>query len=49
MIALIPNSILNTLLSGRVRHIFRHLELNISNIQPRLKKTVAYNKKRVAY
>ena len=45
MIALIPNSILNTHLAGRVWYIFRNFELNISNTQPELKRTVAYKKK----
>ena len=49
MIALVPNSILNTLLAGRVWYIFHNFELNISNTQPELKKSIAYKKKRVSH
>ena len=45
MTVLIPNSILNILLEGRVGYILGNIDLKISNTQPRLKKTIAYKKK----
>ena len=47
MTVLIPNSILNILLEGRVEYILGNIDLKISNTQPRLKKKTLLIKKSV--